>query len=222
MEYQNTTAAIFRKRLNRFTAEVELDGKTELVHVKNTGRCETLLLDGAEVTLQHSDNPDRKTRYDLISVNSPALGWVNIDSTAPNAVTAEWLKKGDYTLIKPEYRYGASRFDFYMERGDERFLLEVKGCTLVKEGRGYFPDAPTVRGVKHLTELSSAVSEGYSCAVAFVIPINGIREVRANRAIHSEFADALDNAKAAGVKVKFLLCEVSENSLRIVEEISAN
>ncbi len=222
MRYENTVKARFVKRLNRFTAEVELDGKTELVHVKNTGRCDTLLLEGAVVTLQRSSNPDRKTAYDLISVYSDTLGWVNIDSTAPNYVTAEWLRKSGYSLVKPEYKFGSSRFDFYMERGKERCLLEIKGCTLVRGGVGYFPDAPTERGVKHLSELTAAVREGYSCSVGFVIPINGIREVRSNTEIHPEFAAALAQAKAAGVSVSFFICSVTENTLEIIEEISAN
>lgn len=222
MRYENTVKARFVKRLNRFTAEVELDGKKELVHVKNTGRCDTLLLEDAEVTLQRSSNSDRKTAYDLISVYSEELSWVNIDSTAPNAVIAEWLRTGSYTLVKPEYKFGSSRFDFYMERGAERFLLEIKGCTLVHGGVGYFPDAPTERGVKHLNELAAAVSDGYKCSVGFVIPINGVREVRSNTDIHPEFATALMQAKESGVSVSFFICNVTENTLEIIDEISAN
>ena len=145
MKYRNTKTAAFVSRPNRFTAIVELDGQKETVHVKNTGRCRELLLPGAEVVLEKSDNPNRKTKYDLISVRKENIGWVNIDSQVTNKVMAEWLKTQDYTLIRPEYTYGDSRIDFYMEKGEERYLMEVKGCTLEIDGIGYFPDAPTAR-----------------------------------------------------------------------------
>ena len=153
MRYSNVTFGRFVSRPNRFIAIVEIDGVSEKVHVKNTGRCSSVLSDGVKVALYDSGNPNRKTRYDLIAAYSDNLGWVNIDSNAPNTVALEWLKEQDYTLIKPEYVYGSSRIDFYMERGAERFFMEVKGCTLQRDGVGYFPDAPTERGVKHLNEL---------------------------------------------------------------------
>lgn len=187
----------------------------ETVHVKNTGRCKELLLPDAEVVLEVSDNPSRKTKYDLIGVYKEGIGWVNIDSQAPNKVVLEWLREQDYTFIKPEYTYGDSRIDFYMEKGEQRFLMEVKGCTLEIDGIGYFPDAPTERGIKHLKELTKAVKKGLICYAAFVIQMEGIHEVRANVATHKEFGEALEEARAAGVKVLCLGCRVTEDFLAI-------
>lgn len=215
MKYKNITHGKFHSRPNRFIANVYVDGELETVHVKNTGRCKELLIPGCDVILEISDNPNRKTKYDLICVHKEGLGLVNIDSQAPNKVVHEWLKKQDYTFIKPEYTYGNSRFDFYMEKGEEKYLMEVKGCTLEIDGIGYFPDAPTERGVKHLRELIKAASEGYKCFVAFAIQMEGIKEVRANIATHREFGEALEEAKAAGVEVLFLECSVGEDFLEI-------
>ena len=128
MKYKNTIHGKFLSRPNRFIAQVEIEGQVETVHVKNTGRCKELLRSGVDVVLEISDNPSRKTKYDLISVYKENLGWVNIDSQIPNKVVKEWLEKQDYTKIKPEYTYGDSRIDFYMEKGEERYLMEVKGC----------------------------------------------------------------------------------------------
>lgn len=219
MIYKNTVKAKFLNRPNRFIANVELDGRTETVHVKNTGRCKELLIPGRSVILEVSDNPVRKTKYDLIAVEKGSLGWINIDSMAPNKVALEWLMGQGYDLIKPEFTYGKSRFDFYMEKGGKRYLTEIKGCTLEIDGIGYFPDAPTERGVKHLNELSKAAENGFICSVGFVIQMNGIREVRPNINTHKEFGEALINAEKNGVEVVFYLCEVTENSLRITEEI---
>lgn len=213
MKYRHTKTASFVSRPNRFTAIVELDGEKETVHVKNTGRCRELLLPGAEVVLEKSDNPNRKTQYDLIGVRKENIGWVNIDSQATNKVMAEWLKTQDYTLVRPEYTYGDSRIDFYMEKGEERYLMEVKGCTLEIDGIGYFPDAPTERGVKHLRELAKAVDKGYHAILAFVIQMNGITEVRPNMVTHPAFGEALEKAKAAGVEVLFLPCRVTQDML---------
>ena len=138
---------------------------------------------------------------------------------APNKVALEWLMGQGYDLIKPEFTYGKSRFDFYMEKGGKRYLTEIKGCTLEIDGIGYFPDAPTERGVKHLNELSRAAENGFICSVGFVIQMNCIREVRPNINTHKEFGEALINAEKNGVEVVFYLCEVTENSLRITEEI---
>ena len=143
------------------------------------------------------------------------MGWVNIDSQAPNKVVLEWLKKQDYTRIQTEYRYGDSRIDFYMEKEEEKYLMEVKGCTLEIEGIGYFPDAPTLRGVKHLKELTKAAKEGYHCLVAFVIQMEGVGEVRPNAKTHPEFRDALEEAEKAGVEKLFLCCNVGEDKLSI-------
>ena len=149
MQYREVIEGKFVDRPNRFIAHVMVNGVTETVHVKNTGRCRELLLPGVDVRLEVSDNPARKTKYDLVAVYKKTLGWVNIDSQAPNKVVKEWLDTQDYDLVRPEYRYGASRVDFYMEKGDMKYLMEVKGCTLEIDGIGYFPDAPTERGVKH-------------------------------------------------------------------------
>lgn len=215
MRYKNIIEAQFKNRPNRFIANVIVNESVETVHVKNTGRCKELLIPGAKVILEKSDNPNRKTKYDLISVYKENLGWVNIDSQAPNKVVSEWLVSQDYTRIKPEYVYGDSRIDFYMEKGKQRFLMEVKGCTLEIDGIGYFPDAPTERGVKHLKELTRAVGEGYNSCVAFVIQMEGINEVRANAAIHRKFAEALCEAKQAGVMVLCLGCRVTVDTLEV-------
>lgn len=218
MKYKHTLHAKFHSRPNRFVAKVWLDGELETVHVKNTGRCKELLLPGADVILEKVDKPERKTKYDLISVYKEELGWVNIDSQAPNKVVREWLEKQDYTYIKPEYTYGNSRVDFYMEKGKEKYLMEVKGCTLEIDGVGYFPDAPTQRGVKHLKELQKAAGEGYHCMAAFVIQMEGVSEVRPNTATHEEFAQALEEAKRAGVEILALKCKVNESELEIKED----
>ena len=220
MKYTNQYPAIFISRPNRFIATVEIEGTIETVHVKNTGRCRELLIPGVKVMLEKSNNPDRKTKYDLVMVYKENLGWVNIDSQMPNALVREWLESepeefSGLTLIKPEYTYGDSRVDFYLERGDEKILIEVKGVTLEIDGIGYFPDAPTERGVKHIRELIKANREGYVAYIAFVIQMNGIKEVRANMNTHREFGVALEEAQKAGVKVLMLECNVSENEIKI-------
>ena len=217
MNYQNIIHGQFHSRPNRFIAKVWIDGELETVHVKNTGRCRELLLPGAEVILECCDQPTRKTKYDLIGVYKEGLGLVNIDSQAPNKVAKEWLLQQDYTCVRPEYTYGDSRIDFYMERGEERYLMEVKGCTLEVDGIGYFPDAPTERGIKHLHELSKAVDEGYHCMLAFVIEMEGIHEVRANAETHPAFGVALEEARQAGVEIVFLPCKIEEDSLTICQ-----
>lgn len=219
MKYQKIIRGIFHSRPNRFIAKVYIEGELTTVHVKNTGRCKELLLPGAEVILEVSDNPERKTKFDLIAVYKEGLGLVNIDSQLCNKVAGEWLAKQEYDYIKPEYTYGASRVDFYMERNGEKYLMEVKGCTLEIDGVGYFPDAPTERGVKHLKELTTAVEHGFHCSVAFVIPMEGITEVRANMETHPAFGDALEAAKQAGVEVVFLPCKVSPDEVYVVEAI---
>ncbi len=215
MRYGKTVKGKFIERPNRFIAKVEVDDNIETVHVKNTGRCKELLLPGAAVVLEESDNPARKTKYDLIAVYKEGLGLVNIDSQAPNKVASKWLLTQGFDYIKPEYTIGNSRIDFYMERGEQKYLMEVKGCTLEIGGVGYFPDAPTERGVKHLKELAKLQKEGYNCAVAFVIQMEGIKEVRPNIQTHPAFGTALDEAKAAGVRVLFLECSVKEDELTV-------
>ena len=217
MTYPNTCEAVFLDRPNRFVAHVRLDGKAETVHVKNTGRCRELLLPGAQVILSKSDNPARRTAYDLIGVYKDGERLFNIDSQAPNRVVGEWLQTQEFTLIRPEYTFGDSRIDFYMERGGERWLLEVKGCTLERDGVGYFPDAPTERGVKHLRELTKAAGQGWHCAVAFVIQTEGVTEVRPNMETHPAFGEALADAATVGVRVLHLPCRVSPDSLAVLE-----
>lgn len=218
MKYKKVVQGKFHSRPNRFIAKVWIEGELETVHVKNTGRCKELLLPDADVILEVPDNLNRKTKYDLISVYKRNLGWVNIDSQAPNKVVKEWLDTKEYTYVKSEYVYGDSRLDFYMEMQSQKFLMEVKGCTLEIDGVGYFPDAPTERGVKHLRELTRAVKDGFQCIVAFVVQMEGITEVRANVATHKEFGDALEAAKAAGVRVLCLGCRVTEDELVIEKE----
>lgn len=215
MHYQHIISGIFDNRPNRFIAQVWIDGILETVHVKNTGRCKELLLPDVKVILEVSDNPVRKTKYDLIAVYKEDLGLINMDSQAPNKVVGEWLQTQGYDYIKPEYKYGNSRVDFYMEKGNDKYLMEVKGCTLEIDGIGYFPDAPTERGVKHLRELTEATRQGYHCSIAFVIQMPGIKKVLPNKATHPEFAVALEEAKAAGVKIYYLCCEIKEDELKI-------
>lgn len=220
MYYNKTIKAIFHSRPNRFIANVTVDGVSETVHVKNTGRCKELLVPGVTVILEESDNPARKTKYDLIAVYKEGLGLVNMDSQAPNKVVGEWLAESGYfselSFVKPEYTYGASRVDFYFEYAGKKALMEVKGCTLEREGIGYFPDAPTERGVKHLNELAAAVSAGYEAYLAFVIQMPGVEVVLPNVETHKEFGEALGRAVRAGVKVLYLQCEMAEDSLQIV------
>lgn len=218
MKYENTIRGKFHSRPNRFIAKVWIDGVLETVHVKNTGRCKELLLPEADVVLEISNNPNRKTKYDLIAVYKDNLGWVNIDSQAPNKVVSEWLECQEYTYVKSEYTLGDSRLDFYMEKNDRKYLMEVKGCTLEMDGIGYFPDAPTERGVKHLKELTKAAHQGYICFATFVVQMEGITEVRANVDTHKEFGDALAMAQAAGVKVLCLGCKVTEDELKVDQE----
>ena len=216
MKYQEIVKGIFVDRPNRFVAHVDIDGEIQTVHVKNTGRCKELLLPGVTVYLAVSDNPNRKTKYDLVVVEKTGFGLINIDSQTPNVVVKEWLQRQDYDYIKPEYTYGNSRIDFYMEKDDDKYLMEVKGCTLEIDGVGYFPDAPTERGVKHLRELSAAVKLGYKCILAFVIQMEGIHLVRPNIDTHPEFGEALKEAVDAGVEILYLQCKVTEDSLEII------
>lgn len=218
MKYGNVVRGEFVSRPNRFIANVIIDGSPAVAHVKNTGRCKELLLPGAEVYLEKPDNPQRKTEYDLIAVRKSNGLLINIDSQAPNKAVREWLDQQPFDLIRPEYIYGNSRIDFYLEKGNRRYLLEVKGCTLEKDGIGYFPDAPTERGAKHLRELKKAVSEGYLAAVAFVIQMDGISEVRPNSETDPEFAKALEEAKESGVAELFLMCHAEPDSLNIVKQ----
>ena len=218
MRYSNVTKGIFLDRPNRFIAHAEIEGRRETVHVKNTGRCRELLLPGAEVWLTAPGTEGRKTKYDLVAVRKGSGLLINIDSQAPNAVVKEWLEKQEYDRVVPEYTYGDSRIDFYLERGEERTLMEVKGCTLEVDGIGYFPDAPTERGVKHLRELAKAVKKGYRAVIAFAIQMDGITEVRPNIGTHPEFGDAMREAREAGVEVLFLPCHVEPDGLTVITD----
>lgn len=223
MHYPNITHATFISRPNRFIAYVEINGRKETVHVKNTGRCKELLIPGCTVYLTASDNPARKTKYDLVAVVKGNGLLINIDSQAPNKVVLEYLHTQNYDVIIPEYTYGESRIDFYMEKKRsqgkvEKYLMEVKGCTLERSGIGYFPDAPTERGVKHIHELIKAKKEGYHAILAFVIQMEGISQVRPNIETHPEFGDAMEEAKVAGVDVCFFQCHVEPDSLRIINQ----
>lgn len=219
MHYSNCTAGTFLSRPNRFVAQVALDGRTETCHVKNTGRCRELLIPGCRVYLTRSDNPARKTKYDLIAVekqtvHGPLL--INMDAQAPNHVFEAWARAGRFrpglTLLRPETVYGASRFDFYWETGTDRGFVEVKGVTLEEDGVARFPDAPTLRGVKHLEELIAARQAGYQAALCFIVQFSGAKYVTPNDTTHPQFGQALRRA-AAGVEVFALGCAVTPDSL---------
>ncbi|MBR4437010.1 MAG: DNA/RNA nuclease SfsA, partial [Spirochaetales bacterium] len=194
----------------------------ETVHVKNTGRCKELFIPGCTVYLTAPDSPGRKTKYDLVAVIKDNGLLINIDSQAPNKVVLEYLQTQKYNVIIPEFTYGESRIDFYMEKGKKKYLMEVKGCTLERNGIGYFPDAPTERGVKHIHELIKAKKEGYRAVLAFVIQMDGIKEVRANIETHPEFGIAWEEARKAGVEIWFLTCHVSENGFSITGKETCN
>ena len=218
MQYQQVKKAVFLSRPNRFVARVELDGGTETVHVKNTGRCRELLVPGAPVWLAESGNPARKTRFDLIAVDKGGL-LVNMDAQAPNQVFREWAEEGRFvpglTLLRPETAWGRSRFDFYWEAGPRRGFAEIKGVTLEEDGHARFPDAPTQRGVKHLEELIACRAEGYEAAVCFVLQMSGMRDFAPNDATHPAFGEALRRAAASGVEVLAVECRVEPDGLWI-------
>ena len=217
MRYAEVREAVFLERPNRFIARVLLDGERIAVHVKNTGRCRELLVPGVRVVLAAAAGEGRKTAWDLIGVYKNNERLFNIDSQAPNHAAAEWLAVQGFDLFRREYAFGDSRFDFRMDKGRERWLLEVKGCTLEAGGMGYFPDAPTLRGVKHLRELTAALREGWRSCLAFVIQTEGVTEVLPNRETHPAFGEALDAAKEAGVRVLCLPCRVEPDRLEIVD-----
>ena len=216
MKYNNIVEGIFLARPNRFIAHVEINGAAEVCHVKNTGRCAELLIPGAQVYLQRSDNPTRKTKYDLIAVYK-GNELVNMDSQAPNKEAAEFIPKlfDGVTLIKPEAKHGDSRYDFYIEAGERKIYMEVKGVTLEENGIAMFPDAPTERGVKHLNGLVSCIGEGFEAAVLFVIQMKGVHEFRANVRTHPEFGEALRSAAVAGVQIYALDCRVTPDEMTI-------
>lgn len=218
MQYGKILPARFLARPNRFVARVEAEGQELICHVKNTGRCRELLVPGATVWLEESKNPNRKTKFDLIAVEK-GTRLINMDAQAPNQVFAEWARSGgfrkDLTLLRPETTYGSSRFDFYWESSEKRGFVEVKGVTLEEDGVVRFPDAPTLRGVKHLDELIKAHEAGYEAAVCFVIQMDTVRCFAPNDVTHPAFGQALRRAAAAGVEVLAMDCAVTPQSLEI-------
>ena len=218
MRYEHMEPARFVSRPNRFVAYVEQNGRQEICHVKNTGRCKELLLPGAELYVQRSDNPARKTALDLISVKKGEQ-WVNMDSQAPNKVVAEWLKAGGLgatdIYVKPECKYEKSRFDFYLEYAGRKAFMEVKGVTLEEDGVCRFPDAPTQRGARHLRELILAKEQGYDAAVLFVIQMAPVRYLTPNDATDPEFGKALRKAAEYGVSVLAVDCHVTPDTMTI-------
>ena len=222
VQYTKICPGRFLARPNRFIAHVEVEGRREVCHVKNTGRCRELLVPGCPVWLEESGNPARKTRFDLVAVEKqtargPLL--INMDSQAPNKVFGEWAGAGgfrsDLTLLRPETVYGSSRFDFYWQAPERQGFVEVKGVTLEEDGVARFPDAPTLRGVRHLEELILARQAGYEAAVCFVIQMEGMKYLEPNDATHPQFGQALRRAAAAGVEVLAMECAVTPRSLEI-------
>ena len=219
MQYQQVRKGHFLARPNRFIAQVELDGRTETVHVKNTGRCRELLVPGATVYVEGSDNPKRKTKYDLIAVEKGSL-LINMDAQAPNHLFAEWARAGKFRenliLLRPETMWGNSRFDFYWEDSlGTRGFVEVKGVTLEEEGLALFPDAPTERGVKHLRELAACRAAGYEAAVCFVVQMAGMKGFSPNERTHPAFGAALREARDAGVEILVEGCTVTPEQVEI-------
>ena len=220
MKYDNITVGKFIERPNRFIAIVEINGDKKICHVKNTGRCKELLINGATVYLSRSDNPARKTEYDLVAVEKNGI-MINIDSQAPNAVAEEFLPSyfGNDAKIYREKQFKNSRFDFYIESGERKIFLEVKGVTLEDGGVVRFPDAPTERGIKHINELVESMDCGYDAHILFVIQMRGVRYFEPNDATHKLFGDALRSASSKGVKVIAYDCIVTPDSIRIESEV---
>ena len=229
MKYGKVISARFLSRPNRFIAKCEVDGETETVHVKNTGRCRELLVPDATVYLSVSDNPDRRTKYDLIAVEKVTdrgTILINMDSQAPNEAAYEWLCSGgifgEGATVRREVKYGDSRFDLYVEREERRAFVEVKGVTLEGDGVASFPDAPTERGIKHVRELISAHNAGYEAYILFVIQMKGINVFIPNDATHRAFGDALREAERSGVKILAYDCLVEESGMKIDEAVKIN
>ena len=222
MYYSNIIKGNFISRPNRFIAHVLVNGEEVVCHVKNTGRCKELLTPNAEVYVQHHDNPNRKTQYSLIAVQKGDR-LINMDSQAPNAVVKEWLQAGhlikDAIHIKAEQRFGASRFDFYVEGAKKSSYIELKGVTLEENGVVLFPDAPTERGVKHIKELCKCIDAGFDAYVLFVIQMDNVHYFTPNMKTHPAFGEALKQAQEYGVQVLALDCNVSPNSLTIQSQI---
>ena len=222
MEYPNIVEGTFISRPNRFIAQVEIGGREETCHVKNTGRCKELLVPGCTVYLARSDNPARKTKYDLVTVQKGER-LINMDSQAPNKVVQEWLEQGGLpgvTLVRPETKYDQSRFDFYFEQGSRKAFMEVKGVTLEDGGVVRFPDAPTARGSKHLHELVKAHREGYDVYLFLVVQMADVDHFEPNWRTDPDFGQALLEAEAGGVKVLCYDCEVTPKTLKIGKKVA--
>ena len=222
MNYPNMTPGIFLSRPNRFIAHVQIGGVVEVVHVKNTGRCRELLPAGAEVWCQRSDNPARKTKYDLITVKKGAR-LINMDSQAPNRAAGEWLAAGglgEIEDLRAETVHGDSRFDFSFQKDGKTCFLEVKGVTLEVGGICAFPDAPTERGAKHLRGLAEAAKAGYGAYVLFVIQMEDVRYLHPNDATDPNFGKALREAAAAGVRVLAMDCRVTADTMTLGKPVS--
>ena len=221
MHYENMVPGVFLARPNRFIAHIEIDGKIEVCHVKNTGRCKELLPAGAKVWCQKSSNPNRKTKYDLITVQKGER-LINMDSQAPNAAAEEWLRGSGIPgaeQLRREVFYGGSRFDFAFEREGKACFLEVKGVTLETDGVCAFPDAPTVRGARHLRELTEAARKGFGAYVLFVIQMENVAYLHPNDATDPDFGKALREAEKAGVTVLAMECAVTPDSMRLSREV---
>jgi len=221
MQYENMVPGIFLARPNRFIAHVEIDGQVEICHVKNTGRCRELLPQGARVWCQRSGNPNRKTKFDLITVRKGSR-LINMDSQAPNAAAREWLLEGGLGKIKslkPETFHGDSRFDFSFTKDERPCFLEVKGVTLESSGVCAFPDAPTERGARHLRELTQAVKDGFGAYVLFVIQMADVKYLHPNDATDPAFGAALREAAAAGVQILAMDCRVTEDSMMLRQPV---
>lgn len=220
--YENMVPGIFCARPNRFIAHVQIGGKEEICHVKNTGRCRELLVPGAKVWCQHHDDPGRKTAWSLIAVEKGER-LINMDSQIPNKLACDYVNQGGLgfkpDLVKAEKTYGASRFDLYYEAEGRKGFVEVKGVTLEQDGIARFPDAPTQRGRKHLLELQQAVSDGYEAWVLFVVQMSDIKHFEPNRATDPDFSQALLQASQNGVRVKAVTCAVTPDTLTITKEI---
>ncbi len=222
MEYPNIVEGTFISRPNRFIAQVEIGGREETCHVKNTGRCRELLVPGCTVYLVHSDNPARKTAYDLVTVQKGER-LINMDSQAPNKVVQEWLEQGGLpgvTLVRPETKYDQSRFDFYFEQGPRKAFMEVKGVTLEEDGVVRFPDAPTARGSKHLHELVKAHQEGYDVYLFLVVQMADVDHFEPNWRTDPDFGQALLEAEAGGVKILCYDCDVTPQTLKIGKKVA--
>ena len=226
MTYPNIHPGIFIKRPNRFIAHVEVNGAEEICHVKNTGRCRELLVPGAKVWLVESDNPARKTRFDLVAVEKirgEGTLLINMDSQAPNHIFREWAEEGNFRpglkILRGETTFGNSRFDYYWEDSEKRGFVEIKGVTLEHDGVVRFPDAPTERGVKHLEELIAAKAAGYEAAVCFIVQMEGMKHLEPNDATHPAFGEALRKCAAAGVEVFALECETAPGYVKAVRPI---